>query len=153
MDLFSKIKMEVVKYPAPSLKEKSVEVDLKDKDTIAWLMEFLGFYLKLNSPTPKAVGLACSQVGKNIRAFIALGELYVNPEIIERSRGTYETFEGCLSLEEGKQYKVRRNKEITLEWTDLQSEEKKSQKFDGFMAQVIQHEYDHLEGKLLNDKK
>ena len=138
--------MNIVKYPDPPLLEKSVEVDLKDEQTIVFLMDFLGFYMTL---IERAVGLACPQVGKNIRAFIALGIPYVNPVITKRSRGTYETFEGCLSLEEGKQYKVRRHKEITMEWVDME-EKKRVQTFTGFEAQVIQHEYDHLEGILIN---
>ena len=138
--------MNIVKYPDLSLLEKSVEVDLKDEQTIVFLMDFLGFYMTL---IKKAVGLACPQVGKNIRAFIAFGIPYINPVIIKKSRGTYEVFEECLSLEDSRTYKVRRHKDITVEWVDVENE-KHIQTFTGFEAQVIQHEYDHLEGILIN---
>ncbi len=138
--------MNIVKYPAPSLLERSVDVDLKDRETIVFLMDMLGLYLTLQG---RAIGLACPQVGKNIRAFISMGNLYVNPTIIERSKGTYTVFEGCLSLEDGKTYKVRRNKDITLKWTDV-DEKEHEEKFTGFEAEVIQHEFDHLEGILIN---
>lgn len=139
--------IELVKYPAPSLKEKSVDVDLKDKETTIFLLDFLGFFLTLQG---RAIGLACPQVGRNIRAFVAMGDIYINPVILIKSRGTYTTFEGCMSLEEGKQYKVRRHKSITMKWVDVEEVEH-TDVFEGFHAQVIQHEYDHLEGILLND--
>lgn len=138
--------MKIVKYPAESLLEKSVDVDLKDEKTIIFLMEMLGFYMSMQG---LAAGLAAPQVGNNVRAFIVMGDIYLNPIITKRSKGTYKIWEGCLSLEAEKQYPVRRNKSITMEWFSVDGA-KHVDTFTGFNAQVIQHEYDHLEGKLIN---
>lgn len=136
--------MKIIKYPTPSLLEKSIDADLKDKETIAFINELKDFYKSL---TGTAVGIAAPQVGKNIRVFIAQGGVYINPIMHEKSKDIYDAWEGCLSL--GEIYKVKRHKDIVFEWTDLDGINHK-ETIDGFRAEVIQHEFDHLEGLLIN---
>ena len=68
-----------------------------------------------------------------------------NPVIVSK-KGPYETEEGCLSLIG--QRKTTRYEEIEVEYEDMQFK-KQRQKFSGWIAQIIQHECDHLEGIII----
>ena len=69
----------------------------------------------------------------------------VNP-VIKKKAGPYDTEEGCLSLEGVR--KVTRYKEIEVDFFDMNFK-KQSGKYTGYLAQIIQHEMDHFEGKLI----
>ncbi len=96
------------------------------------------------------VGLACIQIGVPKRVIIVRqGEKFVpyrNPSIIGKSTKTYSAEESCLSLE-GKRT-VRRHKQIKLLYVDRNGKSK-IEVFSGFIAQIIQHECDHLNGILI----
>ena len=68
-----------------------------------------------------------------------------NPKITKQ-KGPYETLEGCLSL--SGERKTTRYKEIEVEFQDMDFKNQ-TLKFTGFSAQIIQHEVDHLAGKLI----
>lgn len=97
----------------------------------------------------RCVGMAANMIGvqKNIIAVNVEGECFamLNPEIIRQS-GKYAAQEGCLSLE-GERLAVRYQK-ITVRYQDLQMKQHK-QEFSGFTAQIIQHEIDHCNGKII----
>lgn len=109
-------------------------------------------------------GLAAPQIGKNIRLFVvdcsAWGEedeackeyrrAFINPEIYEVSEETDLFNEGCLSLP-GLHEDVRRPIAIRMRYLDENFVEH-DELFEGFRARVIQHEYDHLEGKVFTDR-
>ncbi len=138
--------MEIVKYPTASLLEKSKIVEINQS-----LCDFIQqMYLTIQSlDWGNPVGLAAPQVGKNIRLFIALGNTYINPELtILPFFGKKICKEGCYSLEKHRHdYEVERFNSVNLKWQDKKGglHEKV---FTGFTAEVIQHEFDHLEGKL-----
>ena len=96
------------------------------------------------------VGMAANMIGVNKRIIaFSVGPAVVtmlNPEIIKRSGGSYEAEEGCLSLP-GTRKTVRYN-EITVEYEDM-SFKKCRQTYSGFIAQIIQHEIDHCDGKVI----
>jgi len=109
------------------------------------------------------VGLAAPQVGFSIRVFILdltpLGEddpeflgykkTFINPKIVEFSEESCTMEEGCLSLPFIHENVIRSTK-IRIRYQDehfVQHEDD----FDGYVARVIQHEYDHLEGKVFTD--
>lgn len=101
------------------------------------------------------VGLAAPQIGVSERLFITKlpdeePRVFVNPEIIETSNevGPYE--EGCLSIP-GIYCEVIRPLSVTLQAQDLKGKAF-TLKADGLLARVIQHEYDHLNGKLYIDR-
>ena len=111
----------------------------------------------------EGVGLAAPQIGKNIRLFIvdctpwgedepALADfkrVFINPEIYESSEETSLFEEGCLSLP-GLHENVRRP--ITIKMRDLDENfEEHDEEFTGKPARVIQHEYDHIEGRVFTD--
>ena len=70
----------------------------------------------------------------------------INPQIIKTSSQSYETQEGCLSRQGTK--KTKRYEKIKVEYRD-QDFKIKIKTFQGFTAQIIQHEIDHCEGILI----
>lgn len=108
------------------------------------------------------VGLAAPQVGVSRRLvlvhlpadYIAEGDpevrlTLVNPEIV-RSRGEVPGMEGCLSIP-GWQGEVRRADQVTVRAMDLEGREVRL-KHEGWVARVLQHEIDHLDGILYIDR-
>jgi len=96
------------------------------------------------------VGLAANQIGEQVRIIIVkIGKQFiplVNPKIINHSKTTYVDEEACLSHEGTKQ--ATRYVSIEVAYQD-RNFRKKKQTFNGFVAQVIQHEIDHCEGILI----
>lgn len=107
------------------------------------------------------VGLAAPQIGKGIRLFVIDAEpmdeenlkgikmAFINPERIEEKGTPWPFEEGCLSLP-GIREEVKRPDTISLRYQNMEGEWK-TETFQGILARVIQHEYDHLEGKLFID--
>lgn len=103
------------------------------------------------------VGLAAPQVGILKRVIVIdnrdeeSGKRFymINPEIIEKE-GVEVGMEGCLSVP-GKQGTVERSKDIKVRYNDLSGEEKILEAED-FLARILQHEIDHLDGILYTDK-
>ena len=112
---------------------------------------------------PEGVGLAAPQIGKNLRLFVMLNKkeirVVINPEIasLEPVKETAisnekkdSIMEGCLSLPHYYGPLVRTQK-LTLRYKTPEGEEK-VEIFEGFTAQIIQHEVDHLNGILFVDR-
>lgn len=111
----------------------------------------------------KGVGLAAPQVGKAIRLFVidsnkmydedekpeGIREVFINARIIEESGDEWGYEEGCLSIP-GIRENVYREEDIIIQYYDrnFKFQEKK---LTGLTARVVQHEYDHIEGKLFID--
>lgn len=102
------------------------------------------------------VGLAAPQVGKNIRlVVIDVSEkkdqllTLINPEIIQTSEAVELGEEGCLSLP-GIYEKVSRYAEVKVRFTDLEGQQHELQA-NGLLAICLQHELDHLDGKVFVD--
>ena len=103
----------------------------------------------LNAHRDHCVGMAANMIGVKKRMIVvAMGFMpvvMINPEILSKS-GEYEAEEGCLSLEGTR--KTTRFREIVVKYQDPSFKWQK-QKFSGQIAQIIQHECDHLEGKII----
>jgi peptide deformylase len=109
------------------------------------------------------VGLAAPQVGLSIRLFVIdasagadeepelenFKKVFINPEIIETAGEEWIMNEGCLSLPEIRE-DVSRQDEVRLKYFDEDFVEHE-EVFKGFAGRIIQHEYDHLDGKLFID--
>lgn len=109
------------------------------------------------------VGLAAPQIGKSIRIFVVDATLYaeddpsladfkkvfINPEIYEESDEEELMTEGCLSLP-GIREDVYRPTSIRIRYMDENFTEH-DREISGYAARVVQHEYDHLEGKVFVD--
>ena len=112
------------------------------------------------------VGLAAPQIGKAIRLFIVDGtsmqdeeegsedmtgfkKAFINPRILKEAGDEWEFEEGCLSIPNIRE-KVSRKEALRVRYYDedwnLHEED-----YDGIKARIIQHEYDHIEGKLFID--
>lgn len=97
----------------------------------------------------RGLGLSANQVGIEKRAFCVTAgeykEVFFNPEIIEYSENTNMLDEGCLTYP-GVFVSLKRPLSVTLKYEDVNGEPRE-QKFSGLTARIIQHEYDHMEGK------
>ena len=92
-------------------------------------------------------GMAANMIGRNKAIIVYFDErkqpkVMLNPHIT-RTQGPYQTEEGCLSLE-GKR-PTTRFRRITVTWQDMDLTEHTGS-YQGFVAEVIQHECDHLAG-------
>lgn len=103
----------------------------------------------LNAHRDRCVGMAANMIGYKKRIIIvSLGFMdlvMVNPVITQKS-GSYETEEGCLSLDGVR--KTRRFRKIKVQYLD-ESFHKQTQEYEGQVAQIIQHECDHLDGIII----
>ncbi|KKQ25381.1 MAG: Peptide deformylase [Candidatus Woesebacteria bacterium GW2011_GWA1_37_8] len=143
-----------------TLREKSkpvVAVDKKIKELIRDMIHTLEV-----QKDPEGVGLAASQVGKNLRLFVMKPKdkaiVIMNPEIVTVSKeknmpkndSGKKIMEGCLSLPH--YYgPLKRANEITIKFLG-EDGNIKTQIFKGLAAQIVQHEIDHLNGVLFIDR-
>lgn len=149
--------LEIIKYPHEILTKPSEDIDIlgpQRSELVQWINKFYKFYKDYKSD-PKwgnMVGLAAPQVGKNWNIFCAFDQVFINPKVIYNPlKGSSIEQEGCYSLIEGKyDYKVKRFYNVKMTWLDVNGEEHRKN-FWGRDAQIIQHEIDHLLGKLCHD--
>jgi peptide deformylase len=108
------------------------------------------------------IGLAAPQIGKSIRLFIVDGTVledepsmqdfkkaFINPQILDETGEAWEYEEGCLSIPNIRE-KVARKEKLKIRYFD-ENWNPKEEIYDGMKARIIQHEYDHIEGKLFVD--
>ena len=163
----------IVVYGDPVLRKMCVEID-KDypglKELIADMFETMY--------KARGVGLAAPQVGKAIRLFIvdtepftetdeddeeddeftpeqkkelkAFKKVFINARILDEEGEEWKFNEGCLSIPKIRE-DVLRKPEVTIEYFD-ENWKKHKERYSGVIARVIQHEYDHIEGKLFTDR-
>ena len=117
------------------------------------------------------VGLAAPQIGLAVRIFVidtepfsdsddlsekeqdqlrGFKQTFINPKMLVEEGDEWSFNEGCLSIPDIRE-DVYRNEKITIEYFD-ENFIKKTEVYDGLIARVIQHEYDHIEGILFTDK-
>lgn len=143
----------------PVLKNKTREIspDYPELDKLIQQM-FQTMYIA------RGVGLAAPQVGKSIRLFIVdatpyqneypetanFKKIFINPKIIKEYGDLLYFPEGCLSIP-GINEEIERPSIIDIEYFDEHFQFHRKT-YNGIVARIIQHEYDHLEGKLLIDR-
>ena len=97
----------------------------------------------------RCVGMAANMIGEKKRIIVFCQGLMLigmfNPVILSKSK-VYETEEGCLSLAGVR--KTKRYQKITIDYQDIHFR-KQTGTFEGFEAQIIQHEIDHCDGILI----
>jgi peptide deformylase len=112
----------------------------------------------------KGVGLAAPQVGKDIRLFVVdttqldkedqkaegIKKVFINAQLLDESGEPWSYEEGCLSIPDI-HVEIERKPEVFIRYMD-ESFNEHTEKYDGFNARVIQHEYDHIEGILFIDR-
>ena len=141
--------LQILRYPHPVLSESAREVDVFDDE-----LRNLAARMIETMYEAEGVGLAAPQVGHSIRLFVADPRdspepdpvVFVNPRL--ELDGGLEIFEeGCLSIPEIR-INVRRPGTARIFASDLDGQPF-SLESDGFAARVWQHEFDHLEGRLI----
>ena len=156
----------IVAYGDPVLRKVGVEID-KDYPNLKELIA----NMKETMYNASGVGLAAPQIGKAIRLFVIdaspfaededlddaerenlknFTRVYINPKIVEEEGEEWTFNEGCLSIPDIRE-DVKRKPEISITFLDEDFKEH-TETFDGLLARVIQHEYDHIEGVLFTDK-
>jgi peptide deformylase len=143
---------EIVKYPDVFLRHKSKEVDFPLDDKTERLIKWMQKMMYKNH----GIGLAAIQVGYERRIFVMdctragqSPEVFINPVIVGHSDESLTDFEGCLSAP-GKRGEVRRYLRTILKYQDEKGEEH-TKTFYNLAARCVQHEMDHLDGKLCID--
>lgn len=159
--------MKIVQAPEPVLAQKAKEVTVIDKN-IKHLLKEMEITLA-HASDPEGVGLAAPQVGKSLQIFIIRETpdspllTFINPKIEKffdepqksrKERAQKEKkgvqLEGCLSLKDIWGV-VRRHHGVELTYLD-ENGDKHTQKFENFLATIIQHEFDHLQGFLFTKR-
>lgn len=125
------------------LAQKSAVATEADRQVITDLLD------TLHANLDRCVGMAANMVGERKRIIVfcngPMQMVMVNPEMIAKS-GAYEAEEGCLSLTGLR--KTKRYRKITVKYQD-QTFRQLTGTFEGFTAQIIQHEIDHCNGILI----
>ena len=156
----------ILAYGDPVLRQKAKEID-KDYPKLDELLDTM-FETMYGA---RGIGLAAPQVGLPIRLFIVdatpfeededlseeerelvstFRKVFINARILEEEGDEWAFNEGCLSIPDVNE-DVFRQPQITMEYQD-ENFEKHTVTFDGIVARIIQHEYDHIEGILFTDK-
>jgi len=141
-------KEEAVKYYNPVLRRKaqSVALDEESKKTIERMKKVL--------KEEDGVGLAAPQIGESKKIIVINAEdgmfALLNPEIKEKSKESFTTKEGCLSIP-GIWLDIARSKKVRVRALNEEGREMEIEGEDIF-AVVLQHEIDHLHGKLFIDR-
>ena len=150
------MKLPIVAYGDPVLKKLGTDIDENYpelKELIANMFDTMYF--------ANGVGLAAPQIGLPIRLFIVdTGEeedgtpgykrVFINARIVEETGEPWSFNEGCLSIPDIRE-NIMRKPNIKVNYFDENWVEH-TEDVDGLPARVIQHEYDHIEGKLFTDK-
>ncbi len=156
----------IVAYGDPVLKKKGANIT-KDYPKLDDLLENM-FETMYNA---MGVGLAAPQIGLPIRLFLVdtspfaededfteaernalkdFKRVFINAKILEEEGDEWAFNEGCLSIPDVRE-DVFRQPKVKVEYFD-ENFKKHTEVFDGLIARVIQHEYDHIEGVLFTDK-
>lgn len=147
----------IVVYGDPILRKKAVDVE-KGTDLKPFIADMYETMYNANG-----IGLAAPQIGKGIRVFIVDGtslteeeedmsdfkKAFINPVILKAEGEPWPFEEGCLSIPNIRE-KVLRPETVVIQYFD-EDWNQKEEEYDGVKARIIQHEYDHIEGKLFID--
>jgi len=146
--------MQIIKEPEKILRKKLKSVEKVTPEIKALISDMREIMVEAHG-----VGLAANQVGRDFQIFVIDAKLaeenkapdaYINPEITECSKEQTEIEEGCLSIPEYWR-QIKRAKKIKIKALDENGKKIKI-KARGFLARVLQHEYDHLQGILIKDR-
>ena len=156
----------IVAFGDPVLRKKAKSIT-KDYPNLDTLLE----NMKETMYGAFGVGLAAPQIGLPIRIFLVdtspfaeddvfteeeqdalknFKRTFINAEILEEEGDEWAFNEGCLSIPDVRE-DVFRQPKIKIQYQD-EKFETHTEEFDGLIARVIQHEYDHIEGILFTDK-
>ncbi|HRI78137.1 MAG TPA: peptide deformylase [Cyclobacteriaceae bacterium] len=149
----------IVVYGDPILRKRAKEIENTASPEVQTLIQdmFESMY------AAHGIGLAAPQIGKAIRLFVVDGttledededlsgfkKAFINPEIVDETGEPWEFEEGCLSIPNIRE-NVSRQEKVRIRYTD-ETGKQLDETYDGMKARIIQHEYDHLNGKMFID--
>ncbi len=147
----------IVVYGDPVLRKRAADI-VKDSIDLKTLVADMHETMQ----AAHGIGLAAPQIGKGIRLFVVdattledepelkdFKKAFVNPLILQEEGEPWEFEEGCLSIPNIRE-NVSRKEKIRVRYFD-ENWKQYEEEFDGMRARIIQHEYDHIEGKLFID--
>lgn len=141
--------LEIKKYPDPILNKKAQEIKEITPEIRRLAENMMETMLQ-----GQGVGLAGPQVGQSKRIIAIKIEdeprIYINPQILKRTRSKITLEEGCLSCP-GFWLEIKRAEGIEMQAIDKDGK-KIEIKTEGLLARILQHEIDHLDGVLIIDK-
>lgn len=153
------MKLPIIAYGDPVLRKKAEDItpDYPELSTLIANM-FETMY------GAHGVGLAAPQIGLSVRLFVIdaspfeeddavlkdFKKVFINAQIIEESGEKWNFNEGCLSIPDIRE-DISRQETVTISYYD-ENWKQHQETYHGLAARVIQHEYDHIEGKLFTDK-
>lgn len=157
---FVVMKLPIVAYGDPVLRKKATDFAPEE---IAGLKQLVADMYE-TMYNARGVGLAAPQVGLSKRLFVIdatpfddeepelkdFKKAFINPQILEETGEEWPFNEGCLSIPDVRE-DVYRQPEVRLSYYD-EDMQPREETFKGMAARIIQHEYDHIEGKLFTDK-
>ena len=144
-------KLNILEFPDPRLRTVAKPIEKVDSTIVKYAEDMLE--TMYDAP---GIGLAATQVNIHLRLIVLdvsdqkNDPLFLVNPVITRAEGGIETSEGCLSIP-GYFEPISRYETIEYEAIDLNGNEKKDVA-DGLLAICIQHEMDHLQGKLMVDR-
>lgn len=146
----------IVMYGDPVLRQRAANIE--PGTDIKALVEDMFETLE----AANGIGLAAPQIGKSVRLFIVDGtgleeepgmesfrKVFVNAEMIEELGSAWEFEEGCLSIPNIRE-RISRKAQLRIRYFD-ENWNRFEDAYDGMKARIIQHEYDHIEGKMFVD--
>ncbi len=146
--------LRIVLYPHPALRHLSKPLRRVDAELVSMIQEMFELMY-----AHKGVGLAANQVDLPYRVFVANPEgdrqrkdqefVFINP-VISQPKGSADAEEGCLSIP-GLYAHVKRPERVVITAFNLRGEEMNLE-LDGLFSRIVQHETDHLDGKLFVDR-
>ncbi|MDB5190489.1 MAG: peptide deformylase [Segetibacter sp.] len=156
----------IVAYGAPVLRKVAVDIDAAYPN-LAKLIEDMWETMYASN----GVGLAAPQINKNIRLFVVdseqifqnqddedkgkypdepgIKQVFINAHVKQLEGDEWPYNEGCLSIPKIRE-DVKRPETVVLEYLD-ENLQRQVKSFNGITSRIIQHEYDHIEGKLFID--
>lgn len=141
--------LKIYRDDEPILREKCRSVEKIEP----WVLDLCGD-MWATMQSSKAVGLAANQVGYNYRIITIDGPEFsgvmINPTIQEQTEEIFHFMEGCLSIPGVQLDTGNRSKAISINYFDIGGYEKTLWTKD-ITSVIIQHEVDHLDGKLMTD--
>ncbi len=153
------MKLPIIAYGDPVLRRKALEIpeDYPELDVLVANM----FETMYNA---HGVGLAAPQIGLSVRLFVVdaapfedddpilkdFRKVFINAQIVEETGDKWDFNEGCLSIPDIRE-DISRKEKLTISYYD-ENFNYFEETYNGLPARIIQHEYDHIEGKLFTDK-
>lgn len=137
--------LQIKKYPDLTLRKKAQKIEKIDDEIRRLVLD-----MQETLRTSNGLGLAAPQVGVSKRVIVVSIDsnisAFINPQIIQKGREYEKGEEGCLSFP-GLYLGIKRLKRIKAKALALNGDEIEIDA-DGLMARVLQHEIDHLDGRL-----